>query len=294
MRSGIRSLVEEEGRREKSKLNEVKWNLFRRSNSLLRPSDTQNRKSTQHGDSLVVDLEKNKRVDNHDRRKSRAASMAVLFLSTAMSPLKVIPAARATRKCQSARDRFNAFINSSRTRIFMTLVTLYSLYSTNIRELALRKAYDSAFEVCSSIVFFLFLVEVIIKCFCQQGYLNLPNRKKLDASQQSLANEHFVLRTIKVTSTALNIGSFYFYLDVISTLSMIFEVSTFMNRSDYCLVLPLLDFVFFLIFSFLGSYQLQYIKSLDTKVLTHGLLWRKGLTLQACSMLLECSVYLEL
>lgn len=238
MRSGIRSLVEEEARREKSKLNEAKWNLFRRSNSLLRPLDKQNKKSIQHGDSLVVDLEKNKHVENNDRRKSRVASMAVLFISTAMSPLKVIPAARATRKYQSAKDRFNAFINSSPIRFFMTLVTLYSLYSTNIRELALRNTYDSAFEICSSIVFFLFLVEVIVKCFCQQGYLNLPNRKKLDASQRSLANEHFLLRTIKLTSTALNIGSFYFYLDAISTLSMIFEVSTFMKRSDCFSVLP--------------------------------------------------------
>jgi hypothetical protein len=155
--------------------------------------------------------------------------MAVLFISTAMSPLKVIPAAKATRTYQSGKDRFNSVINSSPVRFFMTLVTLYSLYSTNIRELALPKTYDSALEVCSSIVFFLFLVEVIAKCFCQQGYLQLPDS---NTSQCSFGNENFLLRSIKLVSTAINIGSFYFYLDLISTLSMIFEVSTIANGPD--------------------------------------------------------------
>jgi hypothetical protein len=279
MRSGIQSLVEEEARREKSNLNDVKWNLFRRSNSPRRASvsresfsapsasgQKQNRKSIQHVESLVVDLERNKCVEKHDRRKSRAASMAVLFISTAMSPLKVIPAAKATRKYQSAKDRFNSVINSSPVRFFMTLVTLYSLYSMNIRELALRKTYDSALEVCSSIVFFLFLVEVIAKCFCQQGYLQLPDRKKFDSSQCSLENENFVLRSIKLISTAINIGSFYFYLDLISTLSMIFEVSTIANGPDFFFLFCSNLTSFCLILSFLGSYQVQCIKSFDTKV----------------------------
>lgn len=234
MRSGIQSLVEEEVRKERSERSEVKWNLFRRTNSLLRSpapslpmsSQKQNMKSNQEIDSSIVDLERSKTDENHDRRKSRAASMAVLFISTAMSPLKLIPAAhKTTRKYHTAKDRLNAIFDSSPIRAFMTVLTLYSLYSTNIRELALRKTYDSVFVFFSSVVFFLFLVEVIVKCFCQKGYLRLPTRKKLDASQYTFCNEQSLLRKVKSVIIAINIGSFYFYLDLISTLSMIFEVS---------------------------------------------------------------------
>lgn len=98
--------------------------------------------------------------------------------------------------------------------IVMSLFTIWALFSDDIRLAAAPKEADEGFVVVISIAFFLFLAELLAACYYKEGYLDLPNFTPVP-------NEKFSDKCKRL----LNFGSFYFWLDVIATVSLIFEVS---------------------------------------------------------------------
>jgi len=77
----------------------------------------------------------------------------------------------------------------------ITLVTLYALFGDDIKIAFFSKSADETFNVITFIVLVLFVIEISINAWVQEGYLN----------------------------------SFYFWLDVVSTLSLITDIQWIWN-----------------------------------------------------------------
>jgi hypothetical protein len=99
--------------------------------------------------------------------------------------------------------------------IVMTIITIWALLDDDIRLAAAPKSGDIAFEVIISIAFFLFSAEILASCYYKSGYLNLPKWSKL--IDRSLSWSEWL-------ENATNFGSFYFWLDVLATFSLVVEV----------------------------------------------------------------------
>ena len=82
------------------------------------------------------------------------------------------------------------FLDNKYYTIFMTIITLYALFGDDIRLLAFTKTADDAFYVITSACLGFFTIEIVLA---------------------SIAKDDYFL-------------SFYFWLDVISTLSLITDI----------------------------------------------------------------------
>ncbi len=95
----------------------------------------------------------------------------------------------------------------------MSAYTLWALYNDDIRLSACDKDADLGFEVVISIGFFLFVLEICASCFYKDDYFVLPDFKRQE-------DEGFFDSLWR----RAQIGSFYFWLDIIATASLILEV----------------------------------------------------------------------
>jgi len=173
-------------------------------------------------DASAIDIEASRR--NGQGVRLRRAPKRVSFVS----PVQPMPTSEATlSRYDSVKDRILAIFYSLPIKVVMTVVYTYVLFIEDIRILAFKKSSDVIFEVLSSIAFFLFLVDIAIKCIGLKGYVELPTRRKLETLQEELPNERRILEKVKLINDAIFIGSFYFWVDMIGTLSMIFEVRMF-------------------------------------------------------------------
>ena len=75
--------------------------------------------------------------------------------------------------------------------LIMTLVTLYALFGDDISLVFFTKSADETFNYITTFALVLFVVEITLNSLCQDGYFN----------------------------------SFYFWLDVVSTVSLITDIS---------------------------------------------------------------------
>ncbi|GMI02113.1 hypothetical protein TrLO_g10053 [Triparma laevis f. longispina] len=80
---------------------------------------------------------------------------------------------------------------------------------------------DPIFAYLSLIAFALFLVELLTNCYCVPGYWKWPDLTALSLHDSRALTSRFF---------ALVPGSFYFWLDLLSTLSLIFEIPIFLNQ----------------------------------------------------------------
>jgi len=71
--------------------------------------------------------------------------------------------------------------------IFMTLIVIYALFLDDIRILAVDQKFDDVFNGITLVGMILFAIEIILTCYAKPEY----------------------------------IGSFFFYLDIVSTITMI-------------------------------------------------------------------------
>ena len=78
---------------------------------------------------------------------------------------------------------------------FMTIVTLYALFGDDIKIAFYTKSEDEIFNYITISTLVLFTIEITLNALCQVGYFN----------------------------------SFYFWLDVISTISLITDISWIWN-----------------------------------------------------------------
>lgn len=119
------------------------------------------------------------------------------------------------QKIVRLKFHINNFIESAPVVSLMSVCTVWALFSDDIRLCATYKTADIGFEVVISLCFFFFLIEIILASYSKgQEYLYIP------PDQFVLPNENF----LKSMTRRLAIGSFYFWLDLIATLSLIFEI----------------------------------------------------------------------
>jgi hypothetical protein len=114
--------------------------------------------------------------------------------------------------------------------IVMSLLTIWALFSDDIRLSVAKKDADFVWAVVISIAFFLFLAELLASCTYKKGYLGLPNFRPVPG-------EFFRHKFHRL----LNFGSFYFWLDLIATVSLIFEVLD--TLSIFALIFPFASFL---------------------------------------------------
>ena len=95
----------------------------------------------------------------------------------------------------------------------MAVLTIWALYNSDIKFAATDKEADLAFEVIISIAFFLFVLEIGMSCVYKPDYWWLPDWKPLEDEEWY---ETWMRRC--------QVGSFYFWLDWLATLSLILEV----------------------------------------------------------------------
>ena len=127
---------------------------------------------------------------------------------------------------KDTRLRVNFAIDSNAAITFMSLVTIYALYGDAVRLLVFDPDADKAFLVLSSLAFAIFLVEIALLCWCKEKYLQMPNcaavRELCTSSnwKRRKSTPSWLGELLRASQT----GSFYFWLDLMSTLSMAIEV----------------------------------------------------------------------
>ena len=98
----------------------------------------------------------------------------------------------------------------------MSLFTIWALFSDSIRLAGTSLDSDLGFEVAISIAFFLFLLEIFFTSMYKPEYINIPK-------WQALEGETYQQTWIR----RMTMGSFFFWLDWVATLSLVFDVSYF-------------------------------------------------------------------
>lgn len=90
----------------------------------------------------------------------------------------------------SLKEKINNFLNGPTAAIIMTLITIYTLFFDDLRVLCLPKSIDDFFYTLSAAAMATFTFEIIASIYAVEGYL----------------------------------WSFFFWLDVISTVTMIPDI----------------------------------------------------------------------
>jgi hypothetical protein len=118
-----------------------------------------------------------------------------------------------TSDMEQLRVRVQAMMESTLTTTLMTFLTSWALFSDDIRLAFTDSDADEGFMVINIIVFLLFVLEMVASSFCDPVYLALP-------SWQAQPGEQWYQTWIRRVS----FGSFYFWLDLASTISLLMEL----------------------------------------------------------------------
>lgn len=113
-------------------------------------------------------------------------------------------------------------IESPPVSAVMTVFTIYSLYEDDIRLLAATKEEDAAFLGVITFCFFLFLLELCLLSWLKPRYFCVPRCKE---AYMYLEHNGWLLKNVPHVIKLVYIGSFYFWLDVIATFSLLLQVS---------------------------------------------------------------------
>jgi len=132
-----------------------------------------------------------------------------------------------TNRLRNRQAIASTLIDANVSIVFMTLVTIYVLYGDDARILlAFDPGFDIVFVVLNSIAFVLFFIEIVVLCWCRESYFKTPNLVAmrelftLDCWAERISTQSW----LGEVGTAVSIGSFYFWLDLISTLSMMIDM----------------------------------------------------------------------
>ncbi len=125
----------------------------------------------------------------------------------------VIPAVSVPIK-EKWRQYVESVYESNTVVVIMSILTMWALFNNDIRLAATTKEADTGFEVVISVAFFLFILEIGAQSFYKKDYLWFPDWNPFPGES-----------TFDTWVRRAQFGSFYFWLDWISTLSLIFEVS---------------------------------------------------------------------
>ncbi len=123
-------------------------------------------------------------------------------------------------------------VDSNASVSLMLVATTYILYGDDIRSLlAFGAGANLAFLVLSSIVLALFIAEMAILCWCKEKYLKRPNLSIIKNlfTFDSWSDRESVFSWLAQLGNASQIGSFYFWLDLLSAFSIVIGL-TWKNR----------------------------------------------------------------
>jgi class 3 adenylate cyclase len=104
---------------------------------------------------------------------------------------------------------------------FMTALTFWALFGDDLRLALANASQDYVFEALLTVVFFCFVLEVLGASFADPTYLALPTWKP--QAGESL---------MQTWQRRLTFGSFYFWLDLASTLSLMLELPFIQGSSE--------------------------------------------------------------
>lgn len=122
------------------------------------------------------------------------------------------------------RGILGELIESNAVVTVMSVVTIYALYGDDVRILAFDKSADTAFLVLSIIAFTLFLMEITLLCLCKQGYFIKPSWEDLLFTIGRLKTRRSTLSWLNEARKAMQTGTFYFWLDLVSAASLAVEL----------------------------------------------------------------------
>jgi hypothetical protein len=120
-------------------------------------------------------------------------------------------------KWHAFKEKLRYLIESSVWSVLMTVVTIWTLFQTDLKYGLARKEADSSFEVIISIFFFLFLFEIFAQMVYNPLYFIFPS--SWEEMKKSSEEGWF-----PYLSRLFSFGSFYFWLDLIATASVIFDM----------------------------------------------------------------------
>lgn len=125
-------------------------------------------------------------------------------------------------KPKTQMDKFRAmvewYIECDAYILVMSCITIWALFSDNIRIAATDRSVDGAWDLVISTIFFIFIIEILLSIFCKDDYAPTP---KFELLEGETLNNNF--RAIFVRW--IQVGSFYLWLDIIATCSFMFEIS---------------------------------------------------------------------
>lgn len=124
---------------------------------------------------------------------------------------------------EAFKKALSQFLDRTFFVTFMMLLTFWALFSNDIRVSAAPKEADEAFAVIITIAFFLFVFEILATSFVSPEYIALPS---WEAEPLEDMFDTWVRR--------LQFGSFYFWLDWLATLTLLFEVRHHRNVIAIC------------------------------------------------------------
>jgi hypothetical protein len=103
-------------------------------------------------------------------------------------------------------------IHNKLFQFLLNLATVFALFGDDFRLLIKNPEIDQGFVASFSLAFFLFLIELILQSYAVEGFISWPKVAGFSRYRQILCGD-------------LPRGSFYFWLDLISTASLIFELT---------------------------------------------------------------------
>mmetsp|Transcript_2693 Transcript_2693/g.4092 ORF Transcript_2693/g.4092 Transcript_2693/m.4092 type:complete len:886 (+) Transcript_2693:79-2736(+) len=135
----------------------------------------------------------------------------------------------ATAKLNQAKALVNKFLDSNATITFMSFITVYALYGDDVRIIAFQPNVDIIFLVLSAMAFAFFLIEISLLCWCKEGYLRRPDLSAIGdvCCMYAWKKRKSTFEWLSNLWNVLQPGSFYFWLDLISTFSMVIEMPWF-------------------------------------------------------------------
>ena len=69
------------------------------------------------------------------------------------------------------KKKIAKFVDSAPVLIFMSIITIYALFSADIQAAWLRIEVDYTFNICQCIILGIFLIEFILNCLAKKDYL---------------------------------------------------------------------------------------------------------------------------
>lgn len=136
-----------------------------------------------------------------------------------------------TAKLNRRKRLVNKFLDSNETITFMSFITVYALYGDDVRIIAFQPNFDIVFLALSAVASAFFLIEISLLCWCKDGYLRRPDLTAIGdvCSMYAWKKRKSTFGWLSQLWRVLQPGSFYFWLDLISTFSMVIEMPWFVQ-----------------------------------------------------------------